>query len=97
MAASVAGTDSFSEERVRGASPSPARVRIQRPPALSAGIAVPASVATGTSFTVAMTVANAGEAPALGVAPGRVAARGRSGEVDGDAALQVGYGSIVWT
>jgi len=72
-AASVAGTDSFSGEGVRGASPSPVRVRVQRPPVLSAEIAAPPSVATGTSFTVAMTVANAGEAPALAVAPGPLA------------------------
>jgi len=73
LGASVSGIDSFSGETVRSSAPSQARVQVQRPPQLSAVVVAPGSVATGTSFSVSMLVANAGEAAALAVAPGALA------------------------
>ena len=68
--ASVSGNDVLSGSAVGAASAAAAQVAVQRPAALAAALSAPRSVALGIPFEVSMVVTNAGEAGAVGVAPG---------------------------
>jgi hypothetical protein len=69
----ASGRDVFSGQTVTVVPPAPARTTVQRPPVLSAALAVPATVEPGSDFSVTMAVGNSGEAGTLAVSPSALA------------------------
>jgi hypothetical protein len=71
LSASVTGRDA-TDERTLGATATPATVAVERPAALAATLALPASISAG-EITATMVVTNTGEATTTSVLPGALA------------------------